>query len=141
MPALVDWAHKVAAKKQYPQILLALGCLRLANNFDQADALRDACAAGVPEEWRAAWQNEKAARAWHQGRADAAQEIWNAMEPCVPVLFNRGMADIFGNDAVRGGAILDAVAEQIPETSAWHHLARLYALLGSVALNVYSAIS
>ena len=130
VPALVDWARKVGAKKQYPQVVLALGCLRLAKNFPQAEALIAEHDALVPGEWRAAWQNEKAGFAWHQGRAEGARDIWNALEPCVPVLFNRGMADVFGGDVVRGRATLDAVAEQIPETSAWHHLARLYALLG-----------
>ena len=42
VPALVDWARQVAAKKQYPQILLALGTLRLAKNFDQAQAFVEA---------------------------------------------------------------------------------------------------
>jgi hypothetical protein len=131
VPALVRWTEQVAANKQWPQMLLALGSLRLAKNFDQAESFAAAHDGAIPREWRAAWENEKAALAWHQGRADAARDLWNTLQACVPVLFNRGLADIFGGDAARGSAAMDAVAAQIPDTSAWHHLARLYALLAN----------
>jgi hypothetical protein len=131
VPALVDWTKSISAKKQWPHTLLALASLRLARNFDHADAFVASNDGHIPLEWRAVWENEKAALAWHQGRADAARALWNTMEPCVPILFNRGMADVFGGDAARGRAALDAVAAQIPDTSAWHHLARLYGLLGA----------
>ena len=131
VPALVDWAQQVAAKKQWAQMLLALGSLRLAKNFAEAEAFVKINDGSIPPAWRAGWDNEKAALAWHQGRTDTARALWNAMEPCVPVLFNRGMAELFGGDAAQGRATLDGVVGQLPETSAWHHLARLYVLLGS----------
>jgi hypothetical protein len=132
VPTLVAWTEQVAAKKQFPQMLLALASLRLARNFGRADAFVASNDGFISQEWRAAWDNEKAALAWHQGRADAARAVWNTMEFSVPVLFNRGMADIFGGDATRGRATLDAVAAQVPDASGWHHLARLYVLLASV---------
>ena len=41
-PAVADelqpWVDAIARKKQFPQMLLALGAMRLANHFDSADA-------------------------------------------------------------------------------------------------------
>jgi hypothetical protein len=131
VPALVDWAQQVAAARQYPHVLLALGALRLARNFKQAAAYAEANDALIPREWRAAWNNEKAALAWHQGQTDSARALWNTMEPNVPVLFNRGMAELFLGNTVGGRAALDQVIAALPESSAWHHLARLYVLLAA----------
>jgi hypothetical protein len=129
IPALVEWAGQVAAKRQYPQVLLALGILRLAKNFEPAQAFVQSNDALVPPEWRAAWNNEKAALAWHQGQSPAALAIWDAMEPAVPVLFNRGMARLFQGNNAKGRTSLNEVIAQLPETSSWHHLARLYLTL------------
>src|SRR5947209_1517454 len=65
---LAGWVADVAHKKQYPQMLLALGTLRLANHFEAADAFIRAHDAEVPGDWRVAWDNEKAAVLWHSGR-------------------------------------------------------------------------
>ena len=108
-----------------------MGALRLANNFSQAEALVKSCDAHVPSEWRAAWNNEKAGLAWHRGNTEAARALWNAMEPNVPVLFNRGMAELFMGATAAGRAALGEAVAKIPEHSAWHHLARLYLLLVS----------
>jgi hypothetical protein len=122
-PTLTDWA---ASAKQFPRALVALGALRLAKQFDAADALVQANEASVPPQWRAAWANEKAALAWQRGRFDEARTQWASMPASVPVLFNRGMAALFcGRPAEARGALTEAVA-QLPETSAWHHLGRLY---------------
>ena len=80
----------------------------------------------IPAEWRAAWTNEKAALAWHQGQTESARALWSAMEPSVPVLFNRGMAALFLGETAQGRAALDEAIARLPESSAWHHLARLY---------------
>src|SRR5205085_599806 len=83
-PALGDWARQVGAKRQMPEVLFALGSLRLANHFDEAEAYVKAIEGSVAPEWRGAWENEKAALAWHQGRAEAAREAWRAMQVSVP---------------------------------------------------------
>src|SRR5262249_6527738 len=72
-PALRDWALQVAAKGQTPETLLALGSLRLANHFDEAEAYVKRNEDNIPPEWRAAWDNEKAALAWHGGRTEIAK--------------------------------------------------------------------
>jgi hypothetical protein len=130
-PALLDWAKQAAEQKHQANMLLALGTLRLARNFDTATAYVSENDAHIAPTWRAAWTNEKAALAWHQGRWEAARDIWSEMEPRVPVLFNRGMADRFLGNSAKGGAALNEAIAQLPETSAWHHLARLYVLLSA----------
>jgi tetratricopeptide (TPR) repeat protein len=123
---LVDWARKASAAKQFPRVLLALGALRLAKQFDAADEVVQANDAAVPPPWRAAWSNERAALAWQRGQFDEARALWQAMPASVPVLFNRGMAALFcGAPAEAKNALTEAVA-QLPENSAWHHLGRLY---------------
>jgi hypothetical protein len=128
-PGLVEWAGQASAAKQLPALLLALGALRLAKQFEEADKLVQAHEAGLPPRWQGAWANEKAALAWHRGQFDEALGQWQGMAPSVPVLFNRAMAALFrGRPADVKPALTEAVS-QLPDTSAWHHLGQLYLLL------------
>lgn len=126
---LGPWVEEVARKKQYPQMLLGLGALRLAKHFDEAEAYIRAHDAEIPAEWRAGWENEKAAVLWHAGRCDEARQLWDKLEPTTPVLFNRGMAALFAGDVVIAKQHLNAAIAKLPATSAWHHLGRLYLIL------------
>ncbi len=128
-PALLDWAGQAAAKKQVAQMLLALGCLRLASHFDEAERYRKDHDASIPNEWRTGWDNEAAALAWYQGHSDEARTKWHTLALSVPVLFNRGMAELFAGDKAKGRTLLSEVIAQLPEKSAWHHLAKVYLLL------------
>lgn len=131
-PALTAWANDNAAKKQFPKLFLALGALRLARQFALADELVAAVRDSVPADWQAAWANERAALAWHRGHADEAHKLWQEQPPSVPVLFNRGMAALFlGKNAEAQTALREAIAK-LPETSAWHHLGRLYLTLAEM---------
>jgi hypothetical protein len=125
-PELIAWAESV---RDMPRTLLALGTLRLAKQMDAAAAYLRKQDAGISAPWRTAWENEKAALAWHAGRADEALALWQRLDATVAVQFNRGMAQLFlGNaDAARGE--LTAAVARLPETSAWHHLGRLYLTL------------
>jgi len=129
VPALTDWAEQVFAKRQFPQMLLAVGALRLAKQFDLAAKLIALPESAVPAEWRAAWANEQAALAWHAGRHAEARAMWQKLPDSPPVLFNRGMASLFLGDAAEARAALDQAVAQLPEASAWHHLGRLYLTL------------
>ncbi len=129
VPALLEWAKEVAANKQFPHMLLAVGALRLAKHFDEAADYLRTHEKSAPAQWRAAWANEKAALAWHRGQAEEALSQWQAQEATVPVLFNRGMAALFlGKTADARAALTEAVA-QLPEAGGWHHLGRLYLTL------------
>jgi tetratricopeptide (TPR) repeat protein len=129
LPELLAWAAKVAGKKQYPELLVALGSLRLARQFEAADRVIGQHDVTVPEEWRAAWENEKAALAWHRGNAEEALASWQKQKESVPVLFNRGMAALFLGRTADAAKSLAKVVSMLPESSAWHHLARLYLTL------------
>jgi hypothetical protein len=129
---LQPWVDQVAQKKQYPQMLVALGTLRLARHLDAADAFVNAHDATVPAEWRTAWENEKAALAWHAGRCDEARRIWDQLEATTPVLFNRGMAALFLGDLAAAKQHLSAAVAKLPVSSAWHHLGRLYLTLAEL---------
>jgi tetratricopeptide (TPR) repeat protein len=129
VPALLDWADQASAGKKYPQILLALGALRLAKQFDKAGQLLKAHQAAVPAEWRAAWENEAAALAWQRGDAETAYAMWQAQAESVPVLFNRGMAALFLDRPAEARTWLSKAVGQLPEASTWYHLARLYLTL------------
>ncbi len=130
--SLLAWADETASKKHFPQVLLALGALRLAKQFAAAEAFIQKNEAIVTEEWKSAWENEKAALAWHMGRCEEARAAWQAMEPTTPVLFNRGMADLFLGQPAAARVNLTAALAKIPEASAWHHLGRLYITLSQM---------
>jgi tetratricopeptide (TPR) repeat protein len=131
-PALADWANEAARRNQFPQTLLALGGLRLAKHFDQAAELLARPETDVPAEWRAAWANEAAALAWHRGRGEEALAAWQEQADSIPVLFNRGMAELFLDRPAQARAPLGQAVQQLPDDSAWHHLARLYLTLAEI---------
>lgn len=133
VPTLVDWAAQTLQKGLYPHSLIAVGALRLARQFDAADAMMPAHSAQVPAAWRAAWANEQAALAWHRGQTAEAASAWQAQKDSVPVLFNRGMAALFLGRAADARAALNAAVTQLPEDAAWHHLGRLYLALAEIA--------
>jgi tetratricopeptide (TPR) repeat protein len=128
-PAVVEWAQEKARDGSLPGRLLALGALRLARQLDTAAELVEEYRRKVPPEWQAAWANEAAALAWHAGRADEARRLWQEQAPAAPVLFNRGMAALFCNQPREARTSLGEAAAQLPESTGWHHLARLYLAL------------
>jgi hypothetical protein len=127
--SLPGWAGEDRA---FPETLLAVGTLRLARYFDDADQLVNRHQSDVPAEWREAWDNERAALAWHQGRAREAHDLWCKLPDSAPVLFNRGMSALFLDRAKEARGWLNQAVDQIPEASAWHHLGRLYLALAEM---------
>ena len=101
-PGLLEWADRLATTGAEPQPLLAAGVLD------------------------AALANEEAALSWHRGRTDEAARAWQAQPESVPVLFNRGMAALFLGRPAEARSSLGQAAASLPESSGWHHLARLY---------------
>ena len=129
LPGLVDWAKQTAASGRKCDALIAAGCLRLAHEFDEAETLLRQLESGVSDEWRPAIENEQAALDWHRGQAKDALVLWLSQPVSVPTLFNRGMAALFldrPGDAIEP---LNRAIAQLPETSPWHHLGRLYVVL------------
>ncbi len=127
--ALLDWAAEISRPGQSPQLLMAVGMLRLAKQFDRAAEMLRQQQSQAPVEWRLAWANEEAALAWHTGRTEEARALWVAQAPAVPILFNRGMAALFLGQPGEARNSLREAAQQLPEQSGWHHLARLYLAL------------
>jgi hypothetical protein len=126
-PALLEWASNV---RSYPQLLLAAGVLRVARRFEEAIELLNS-KRKISAEWQTLRANEEAALAWHRGEVEAALSSWQDQKPSVPVLFNRGIAALFLGRSSDARTSLDTAASQLPETSAWHHLAHLYLALAA----------
>ena len=127
--ALTAWAEETVQKDAWPQVVLALGMLRLTRQFELAAEGFHVRGGEVPAEWRAAWANEEASLAWQQGQRREAAALWQAQPESMPVLFNRGMAALFLGEPRGTRSALRQAADQLPESSAWHHLARLYLAL------------
>ena len=111
---------------------MALGTLRLARQFDAADALVAAHESQITAEWKPAWDNEVAALLWQRGRRDEAARLWATLPESVPVLFNRGMAALFQDRPTEARGYLKPAVAGIPESSAWHHLGRMYLALAEM---------
>jgi hypothetical protein len=126
-PALIDWAR---AREDLAPALLAVAVLRLACHFDEAQGLLEALSRrDLAAPWRAVRDNEEAALAWHRGQGERALVLWEQQADSVPVLFNRGVANLFLGQPDRARAPLARAAEALSESCAWHHLARLYLAL------------
>lgn len=122
-PALREWAAEAGDESAR---LLAAGVLRLARQFDAAEA---ALAFTPSAENSELHGNERAALAWHRGEAEKALALWQSLPDSAVTHFNRGMAQLFlGRNAEAAGSLAAAVA-LLPEDSAWHHLGQLYLTL------------
>jgi tetratricopeptide (TPR) repeat protein len=122
--ALEEWGRRARSGEQ---AVVAAAALRLAGHFDQAEELLRS--ASVPAFWGPVRANEEAALSWHRGQAEEALARWQSQEERIPVLFNRGMAALFLDRPDEAAAALGRAVEQLPETSAWHHLGQLYLAL------------
>lgn len=129
LDSLESSARQAAAKNEPDRLLILLGLLRLARQFETASRLFEEQDNRWPQAWQAAAANERAALAWHQGNADEACKQWHAQEPSVPVLFNRGMAALFSDEPAEAKTCLVQSVEKLPDDNAWHHLGRLYLAL------------
>lgn len=123
VPAIQAWAEQ---SKEEPRRYLAAGLLRLARQFARAEELLRAEPSAT---WRAVHANEVAALAWHRGLGEKAIALWQAETDSVPVLMNRGMAAVFLGRGEEAIVPLDAAIAQLPEVSAWYHLAQVYRTL------------
>src|SRR6266851_1394560 len=120
---LIRWADQIVKRNQFPDNLMAVAALRLARDFERAAKLiQDE--SEVPAEWRAAWENERAALAWQRGQTKEALASWQAQKESTPVLFNRGMASLFLHKRDDARAALQKAVAHLPEDDAWHHLGR-----------------
>ena len=118
---LTEWTTSV---REPAQMVVAAAALRLARHFDEAEAVLKKVTG-----WQPLVANEQAALAWHRGQFEAAAKLWQAQPNSAPVLFNRGMASLFLGNAAAARTDLEQAVKLLPETSAWHHLGRLYVAL------------
>ena len=131
VPGLVRWSNDAAEKVRLPQALVGAGALRLARQFDAAEAVLNRLRPSIPEYWRTAMDNEFAAVAWARGNVAEAERLWSAMPKSAVTCFNRGMAALFADRPVDAKTLLKEAATLLPEDSAWQHLANLYLALAT----------
>ena len=55
-----------------------------------------------------------------------ATKLWNSLPASAPVLFNRGVAELFAGSAAAAISHFKAAVAQLPDSSSWHHLGRLF---------------
>jgi hypothetical protein len=127
--ALARWARVAAEKHHVPQALMGAGALRLAGQYDTAEAILFPLRGNVPETWRLALENEVAALSWVRGRTTEAEAIWSAMPRSAVTCFNRGMAALFADRSSDAKALLKEAVALLPDDSTWQHLANLYLAL------------
>jgi hypothetical protein len=131
-PALWEWAASSAGNESFPQVLLAVGILRLTRQFDKATQLLNRHRAVTPLAWQPARANEEAAIAWHRGQIREAASLWQKQPSSIPVLFNRGMSSLFLGRPKEARAALTEAVDQLSEKDGWHHLGRLYLALADL---------
>lgn len=128
----LEWVESIARTPKFPQALLALGGLRLARQFERADRFVKEMEPHIPAETRAAWDNEVAGLAWHQGHWAEARAMWQRQATSVPVRFNRALAALFLGDRDAARPLFEEAMGDLPDSAAWHHLARLYHTLAAM---------
>jgi hypothetical protein len=133
-PGLAAWAAGFLARKQFPQALLAIGTLRLARQFEEAEELLNSRRQAVPSTLQPAWANEEAALTWHHGDAERALAMWQTQPASAPVLFNQGMAALVLGRAAEARSPLSRAVSQLSDENGWHHLGKLYLALAEMKM-------
>jgi tetratricopeptide (TPR) repeat protein len=131
LEALLEWTRQTIQRKQFPQMLLSVGLLRMCRQFKAAQHVFEQQLA-VPAEMTGAWENEHAALYWEQGESEKAIALWHKQASHAGVQFNIGMAALFTDRPADARSPLQAAVRQLPESSGWHHLARLYLALAEM---------
>jgi len=129
---LLKWGTKHIEAGDLPQALIAAANYRAAGDFELASETVSQLKGRVGEEWRAILANEEAGILWHRGQFAAAAEMWAQLPDSVPVRFNRGLAALFLGKPAEAKTHLQAAVANLPESSAWHHLASLYLTLAEM---------
>ena len=123
---------QLATKHQSETMLRAAGLARAVGDLAIAEDLLTKAEPLKGTEYRSAWENERAALLWQQGKSEAALAVWEAMPETATSLFNRGMALLFLDRAAEARRCLAKAVDMIPETSGWNALARLYLALAEI---------
>ncbi|WP_157368599.1 tetratricopeptide repeat protein [Zavarzinella formosa] len=130
--ALADWCRKQVDADKMPQALIAAALHRVSRNYPMAERVLGDLAPKVPFEWLTMLENERATLLWERGLHAAAKTLWDSLPDTNPVIFNRGMASLFLGESQMAIAHFRKLADQLPEASAWHHLASLYLALAEM---------
>lgn len=124
---LQEWIEGCARTDDPGRLLLAVGLLRLTKRYESAAKLLSSQAPA--KNWKTAFANEQAACLWHSGDHAAARKLWASLPDTAATQFNRGMSELFSDNAKAAVPHLKAVAAKLPESSGWHHLGMLYLAL------------
>jgi hypothetical protein len=124
---LASWVETCKQSSDPAKWLLAVGLLRLAKQFDKAEELLKTKSPN--KEWKNAFANEEAAIAWQRGNHAFARKQWAKLPDSTVTQFNRGVAELFCDNAQAAAPNFKAAVADLPESSGWHHLGLLYLAL------------
>ena len=102
--------------------LLGAALFRQAGRWKQASASLDQINDAA---WVDTVVNERAALAWQQGDRRTAELLWESCSASPGILYNRALAKCAAGQTDLARELFNRAAEAWPETSPWHHLARV----------------
>lgn len=127
---LWEWGELMLAQMRPAEALFAMSLLRLLGQTREARQLFRAIKGQAPSSWSVLVSNEDAALAWQEGDYQTASRILDSIASSAPpILFNRGLGALLLGRTRQARDLLAQAAAQLPDSSAWHHLAQLYCLL------------
>ncbi|MCS6976449.1 MAG: hypothetical protein NZM31_05495 [Gemmatales bacterium] len=130
MPEVEGWGREHLAAGRPAEALFAVGMLRIAGQYEAASKLLDRIRSTAPDTWADVLANEQAALLWFLGDLAGAERMWKAHPQSGNgvVLYNRGVTALCQGrkDAIE---LFDRASAAWPESSTWHHLARMYRTL------------
>lgn len=127
-----NWVAQAMASESLPNLLLAAGVLRRLEAFTETERVLTFAQSLLDAAGSVAWANEKAALLWHRGRWEEAAHEWDKLPDSPVVHFNRGMSALFLGPTESARLWLARAGADLPESSSWHHLARLYLSLAEI---------
>jgi hypothetical protein len=128
LTGLRSWLRKALTTQSPATLLTAAGVAAELGDADVSEKLLAAADPLCVGEWRAAWENQRAAGLWLAGQHADALAAWQALGDHPVAAFNAGMALLFLGRAAEAVPLFKLALDGLPAGSGWASLANLLLL-------------
>lgn len=123
------WTNKTAKSNAMSALLEAAAARVLGRTADAEKLLRQAEQLADTDALKNLVKNELAALGWSTGDRNRAVALWTELSQTAVGAFNLGVSAMATTHKADARNWFQLAASRLPETSGWHHLAKLYLAL------------
>ncbi|OWK34715.1 hypothetical protein [Fimbriiglobus ruber] len=124
--SLRGWVRKTLRGRSATGLIVASGIAAALGDWTDAEAALTAAEPLCTGAWRGVWENQRAALLWLRGRSEEAGRVWAEHDSPSATAFNRGLTALFSAQTTGAADQFQTATADLPDSSGWCHLAKLY---------------